>query len=96
MSIYSGSRYAYSRRRIRDGKTYLTVPERASFTASKCSLYQVVEGDTVDGIAYKFYGDAALWWCIMDANREFMSELEIKPGVTLQIPSKDEVDKVVI
>lgn len=95
MSIYSGSRYANCNRRLKGSRPYLTTPSRVNFTASKCSLYQVIAGDTIDGIAYKFYGNSAYWWCIMDANREYQSELEIKAGDILQIPDVEEVRAVV-
>ena len=95
MAIYSGSRYANSLQRVRGNRIYLTNPTRIYFDSSKCTLYQVKDTDTIDGIAYKFYGNASLWWCIMDANREFQSELEIKAGTVLQIPLLEEVRKVV-
>ena len=95
MSLYAGSRYANCDRLRKNGRPFLGIPERAEFTASKCTLYQVIAGDTIDGIAYKFYGNASYWWCIMDANREYSSELEIKAGDILQIPSIDEIRKVV-
>ena len=95
MSVYSGSRYVNSNRRLRGSRPYLTTPNRVNFTPSKCTLYQVIAGDTVDGIAHKFYGNASYWWCIMDANRQYQTELEIKAGDILQIPSIDEVRAVV-
>lgn len=96
MSVYSGSRYARSRQRVRGSRLYLTLPSRADFNPENCVLYQVKETDTLDALAYKFYGNSAYWWCIMDANREFQSELEIKHGVILQIPTLTDVSKVVI
>ena len=95
MAIYRGSRYANCRLRYKGNRPYLTTPERVTFTPSKCFIYQINEYDTIDGLAYKFYGNAAYWWCIMDANREYQSELEIKPGAILQIPAWEEVQKVV-
>lgn len=95
MSIYKGSRYINCRQRMKGNRSYLTTPTRLEFSPSKCSIYQFQDGDTLDGIAYKFYGNAALWWCIMDANREYQSELEIKAGAILQIPAWEEVKAVV-
>lgn len=91
MSVYTGSRYASCNRRLRGSRPYLTTPVRVEFTPSKCSLYQVIAGDTLDGISFKFYGDASYWWCIMDANRQYQTEVEIKAGDILQIPNIDEV-----
>lgn len=95
MSVFSGSRYANCRQRVRGNRIYLTRPPRIDFSAAKCALYQVTDADTLDGIAYKCYGNAALWWCIMDANREYQSELEIKAGAVIQLPALDEVRKAV-
>lgn len=95
MAVYTGSRYMNSYQRVRGNRIYLTNPRRANFDPAKCTLYQFKDTDTIDGLAYKFYGNAALWWCIMDANREFQSELEIKAGTILQIPSFEEVRKAV-
>ncbi len=93
--IYRGSRYAHSKKRIRGSRRYLTNPERANFTASKCTTYQWKESDTIDGVAYRVYGNADYWWCIMDANRTYMSELEIKAGDIVLLPAFSEVQKVV-
>lgn len=95
MAIYSGSRYSRSRMRVRGSNMYLTLPTRVEFNFENCIMYQVKEGDTIDILSYKFYGNSAYWWCIMDANREFQSELEIKPGVILQIPKLKDIRNVV-
>lgn len=95
MSVYRGSRYANTFRRTRGNRPYLTTPQRVDFTPSLCTTHQVTDGETIDGLAYKYYGNAAYWWCIMDANREYQSELEIKAGDILQIPAWDEVRRVV-
>ena len=93
--IYRGSRYTRTKKRIRGSRKYLTNYERVNFAASKCVTYQWQESDTIDGLAYKLYGSADLWWCIMDANRTYMSELEIKAGDIILLPPFSEVQKVV-
>lgn len=95
MAVFAGSRYKKSYKRVRGNREYLTNPKRTYFNPARCTLYQMKDTDTIDGLAYKFYGNANLWWCIMDANREFQSELEVKPGVVLQIPMLEEVRRVV-
>ncbi len=45
----------------------------------------------LDGLAYKYYGDAGLWWSMIDANPSFESEIEIEYGTVLAIPTKREV-----
>lgn len=95
MTVYRGSRYVSSKKRKRGNRPYLTMCERAVFTPSLCTIHQVTDGETIDGLAHRYYGNAAYWWAIMDANREYQSELEIKAGDILQIPSWEEVKKVV-
>ena len=78
--LFQGTRYTNTPAYIRDGGALIVdIREQAEFDLSKATYYTVVEGDTVDGIAYKQYGNAALWWAIMDANPQFQHEIEIKP-----------------
>lgn len=48
--------------------------------------HQVVEGDTLAGIAYQEYGDPALWRGIAETN-DIDDPLTLSPGRTLLIPS---------
>lgn len=50
--------------------------------------YQVVSGDTLTGLAHRFYGRAALWRIIVDANREALGEdgSRLRAGMTIVIP----------
>jgi nucleoid-associated protein YgaU len=49
--------------------------------------YTVVGGDTLSGIAQKFYGDANLWPRIFEANRnQIQDPNHIFPGQVLRIP----------
>jgi len=48
--------------------------------------YTIRAGDMLDLIAYKFYGDEALWYLIADVN-EIMDVMEpLEPGMRLAIP----------
>ena len=94
MSVFQGSRYVNTSAYVRRGETLvLDIRSRNQFDAEKSTFYTVVQGDTIDGIAYKQYGNAQLWWAIMDANPLYQSEIEIKPGDVLMIPPFDEVVK---
>lgn len=42
--------------------------------------------DTLEGIAYKYYGNEKLYWVILDANPKYMSELDVQVGDVLIIP----------
>lgn len=48
-------------------------------------LYTVQEGDRLDLIAYREYGDAKEWRRIAEANRLF-NPLALRPGMVLAIP----------
>ena len=48
-------------------------------------LHRVVEGDRLDLIAYREYGEADKWRLIADANR-LMNLRDLTPGTVLAIP----------
>ena len=51
------------------------------------SAYTVVSGDTLSGIAQKYYGDASRWPIIFEANRHQLQDPDhIFPGQVLRIP----------
>ena len=49
-------------------------------------FWTVVEGDTLQWIAYKEYGDATRWRAIADANN-LPAVRHLEPGTTLVIPN---------
>ena len=91
MAVFQDSRYVKTSAYMRDSTLILGIRSRNHFDSSKASYYTVVQRDTIDGIAYNQYGNAQLWWAIMDANPKYQSEIEIKPGDVIMIPSYDEV-----
>jgi nucleoid-associated protein YgaU len=48
--------------------------------------YRVVQGDGVDLLARRFYGDEGLWWRILDAN-PVVYPLDIQPNDILNVPA---------
>lgn len=93
MAVHSGSRYVkvpignvldkkkglipvFGRRKT------LTIPPGAEITT-----HRVIQGDTVDHIAYRYLGDASLWWVIMDINPELLRPWDIQIGDILVIPT---------
>jgi nucleoid-associated protein YgaU len=72
----------------------MDIRSRYVFDLTNAIYYTVVQGDTLDGIAYRQYGNAQLWWAIMDANPQYQSELEIKAGDVLCIPPYEQVVRV--
>ena len=95
MAVFQNSRYIKTSAYIRRGETLiLNIRKRNSFSDSDCTYYTVIRGDTIDGIAYRVYGNAQLGWAIMDANPVYQSEVEIKAGDVLKIPPFEEVVRV--
>lgn len=45
------------------------------------------EGDFLDTLAYKYYGDPTLYWIIAVINNIGKGRMSIEPGLTLRIPS---------
>jgi len=53
-------------------------------------FHTVVEGDRIDLIAYRYLGQAELWWVICDYN-DILLALELVTGAVLRIPSWESV-----
>lgn len=72
-----------------EGKRYYTtvipvdsVEEDINYT------YTSRMGDRWDTIAYKYLGNAALWYVIANANNGLNGSIFIKPGTIITIPQK--------
>lgn len=97
MAVYENSRYLHTRQSTRLGfdSPTLEVRERFTFNQEDCVLHEWCEGDTLDGVAYKYYGICALRWAILDANPKYRTEFDIKNGDSILIPDYDEVVNIV-
>ena len=93
MAVYENSRYLHTKEMTRLGWDVptLQIRERFSFNQDSCELYEWCEGDTLDGVAYKYYENTALRWAILDANPKYRTEFDIKNGDVILIPDYDEV-----
>jgi phage tail protein X len=96
MSIYQSSRYINTGLYLKKGDTPIFgIRKRYNFDLVDAMFYTWIQGDTLDGLAYKQYGgNPHLWWAILDANPQYQSELDIKNGDVLVIPPYREVVKV--
>ena len=55
--------------------------------APKAEVYEIVSGDTLGGIAKKFYGKASAYMRIFEANRDIIDDPnKIYPGQKITIP----------
>jgi len=56
-------------------------------------FYRVTGVDRIDLLAYRFYGDAVLWWVIAVANDLELVPTALNEGAVLRIPSKTYVQQ---
>ncbi len=53
----------------------------------KAEIYEIVSGDTLGGIAKRYYGNASKYMRIFEANRDIISDPnKIYPGQKIRIP----------
>ncbi len=45
------------------------------------------QGDRLDLLANKYYGDSKMWWIIATANNLNNASLSVEPGIQLRIPA---------
>ncbi len=66
----------------------LKAPEpKAEEPEEKTEVYEIVSGDTLGGIAKRYYGNASKYMKIFEANREIISDPnKIYPGQKIRIP----------
>lgn len=66
----------------------LTFPEpKPEEPEEKAEVYEIVSGDTLGGIAKKYYGKASQYMRIFEANRDIISDPnKIYPGQKIRIP----------
>ncbi len=70
------------------GKAYQTKSLRWIPETRGTFMHTVKEGDRLDLLAYKYYGDPKRWWLISDANQDtfFPTDLLKEPGKKIIIP----------
>jgi nucleoid-associated protein YgaU len=65
----------------------LIAPEPPPEEVSKDEFYEIVSGDTLGGIARKYYGKASAYMRIFEANKDIISDPDkIYPGQKIRIP----------
>jgi nucleoid-associated protein YgaU len=58
-------------------------------------FHEVIAGERLDQLAYKYLGDPRLWWVIVEAN-DIAWPLDLEPGTVLRIPSLETVEMKVL
>lgn len=70
-----------------DGKRVYTTTQYPAIKALNSDVVIISnEGDYLDSLAYKYYGDPTLWWIIALANNIGKARMSIEPGLQLRIP----------
>lgn len=97
MAVFENSRYLHTRQLTRLGwnSPTLEIRSRFNFNQENCSNHEWCEGDTLDGVAVRYYGISALRWAILDANPRYRTEFDIKNGDIILIPDYEEVVSLV-
>lgn len=90
MSILAGSRYANAAVvTVNVGSQPRQViqinPQQTPYSFNYQS-YMMTEADTVQSLAYAYYGDPGQWWQIADANPQTDFWGPIEPGTIIRIP----------
>jgi len=92
MPVYDESRYAGSRLApvaASDGVFRVTIqPALGDPIIDDFTMHLVVEGDSLDRLADRAYGDSEFWWRIADANLDVLLGYpdDLVPGQLLRIP----------
>ena len=90
--VHQGSRYVNTSIYRAGGKSLVfNIRLRARFNPEKFSYHTWVQGDTIDGVAYRYYNNTHLWWAIMDANPKYIFDTDIHPGDIIIVPDYREV-----
>ena len=70
-----------------DGKrVYITTQYPKIYPTSSDTIVISNEGDFLDSLAYKYYGDPTLWWVIALANGIGKGRMSIPSGIQIRVP----------
>ena len=70
-----------------EGKRYRKTIEYPKMEKTVDDKYIIgMQGDRLDNLAHKYYGDARLWWILARANHLGKGDLSVPIGKQLRIP----------
>lgn len=95
MAIYKNSRftntYVYSDELNRD-IVHLGIINEPKFQPSQDDLQiEIIQGDRLDLMAKRFYGDEALDWVILEANPQLSNPFDVRYGDIIRVPMPEKV-----
>jgi hypothetical protein len=94
VGVYKKSRYenSYIFQDPETGHTFIDPIRSPEYTEEKDDFNrQLKSGDRLDLIAAEMYGDERFEWVLMDANPQYQSPLDAKPGDYIVIPHPERV-----
>lgn len=70
------------------GDLVLTDPEPFLYRELADNItHPIVQSDTWQSIAYRYYGDALLWWVVVDFQAVYDPTITLVPGERVVLPS---------
>lgn len=93
MSIFYGSRYRLdSTIQVTDSDGNVNSVFKLRKTTVEPPIgskrYTTQAGDTMEGLAFRFYTDANKWYILADANPQIFWPLDLESGVEIIVPPK--------
>lgn len=93
--IFKDSRYTNVEINMDDGVDTFSARRLPKFSRTGCKVHTVIQGESLDLIANKYYGNSRYWWAILDANIEEVGDFfNVVPGTKLYIPNLSEIREV--
>lgn len=62
------------------------VPAQPTQLSNPKAVHTVLEGETIQSIAFQYYGDSGYWPVIADVNSIYNPFTDLKPNMQLYIP----------
>ena len=88
--VFKGSRYSVTdvvEIRGPDGRVRRTLVTRVIAPAPSALDQTVVEGDRLDTLAARFYGEPTRYWLLLDGNADTLNPFELlAAGATIHVP----------
>lgn len=69
------------------------IPVSDKDVGSDFIVHTLHPGEMLDGLAYRYYGKARLWWVIADVN-EILFPLEVEAGAVLKVPTAATLERL--
>ena len=78
----------------KDGKRYYKSGVLRGIPLKDTDIFIVpVDGDRLDGLSQRYYGNSSLWWIIAQANKISRGQIGLNPERRIRIPI--EIDDII-